>query len=143
VLARDEPALPVNRVTVGVAARRTKDADRAVGLVVAHHAVVRDVGEQRVAPGREVHRALGPAGAGPQSLHMGCAVEAGAEALVQDFVVAHRHPCPPRAACFGPHHSGFWSYAACPITAFRSAAAMVYLTEFVIICEIIRGFLNV
>ena len=47
VLARDEPSLPVDGVAVRVAARLAEDADRAVGLVVAHDPVVRDVGEQR------------------------------------------------------------------------------------------------
>ena len=100
VLARDEPALPVDRVAVGVAAGRAEHRDRAVGLVVAHDAVVRDVGEQHVLAGREVDRPLGPARAGPELLHMRGAVHAIAEALVENLVVAGGHMML-RKACGG------------------------------------------
>ena len=44
-------------MAIGVAAGRGEHADRAVGLVVAHDAIVRDVGKQKVAPGREIRPA--------------------------------------------------------------------------------------
>ena len=107
VLAGDEASLPVDGVAVGVAAGRAEHRDRAVGLVVAHDAVVRDVGEQDVFASWKVHRPLGPARAGPELLHMRGAVHAVAESLVQDLVVAGGHLMLRKGHAAGRHHSGF------------------------------------
>ena len=58
-------------------------------------------------PAGKVHRPLGPARAGPQLLHMRGAVDAVAESLVQDLVVAGGHLMLRKGHAAGRHHSGF------------------------------------
>ena len=91
VLAADQSALAIDGVAVGVATRLAKDSCVAGAFVEAQHPVVGDVGEHQRARRREIDRALGPAAAGPQRLQTGVAVEAGAKALVEDFIGAKGH----------------------------------------------------
>ncbi len=91
VLARDEPALTVDGVAVGVVRGMTEDADRAIALVEAHHPVVGDVREDEMPASREVGRPFRPAPAGPQTVNARRAVEAGAEPRIQNLVVARSH----------------------------------------------------
>src|SRR5688572_21996620 len=71
VLTRDEPALAIDSVAVGVVSGLAENAHRARLLVEAQHAVIRDVTEQQRAQRREVDRALGPATARMQLLDVG------------------------------------------------------------------------
>ena len=84
VLARDETALTVDGVAVGVVRRLTEDADRAIALVEAHHPVVGDVREDEMPAGGEVGRPFGPAPAGPQAVNARRAVEAVAEPRIRE-----------------------------------------------------------
>ena len=96
MLASDQPALPVDGVAVGIARRLAEHADAAVGLVVAQHAVVRDVGPDDIAAGGEPGRAFRPAASGEQLFHLRVAVEQAREARIENFIiVCGRHAFPP------------------------------------------------
>ncbi len=100
VLAGDEPALPVDGVAVGIAGGIAEHRDRAVGLVVAHHAVVWDVGPDEIAPAAEIGGALRPFEAARQFFDMAVAVEQRAEAGVDNLViVVHCHWVPSHCSC--------------------------------------------
>src|SRR6202011_228083 len=68
VLAADKPAFAVARVAVAVIRRRAEDADMAVLLEPAHHAVVGNVAPQQKAAVAHIDRTLGPAEAGGDAL---------------------------------------------------------------------------
>ena len=87
VFARDEPALAIDGVAVGVVGRFAKYADRAVALVVSQHPVVGDVREDEVARGGEVRRALGPSRAGPEAFDVRGSIKAVEESRIEDFVI--------------------------------------------------------
>ena len=84
VLTRHHTSGPVEGSAVGVPGWLVEHTDRAGGLVPPQHPVVRDVAEQHVAAGRDVHRALEPATGREQHLQTGIAVHAG-EAVVDQF----------------------------------------------------------
>src|ERR1700738_1977658 len=69
MFARDQASFPINGVAVRVQRRLAEYAQVTVILREAHDAVVGNVAEQHVAPGREVDRALGPAEPGRDALH--------------------------------------------------------------------------
>ena len=108
VLAGHEPALPVDRVAVVVARGLQKGRHRAVRLVEAHHAVVRDVGPDQVAAGREIGGALGPSPAGPQLLQVDVAEHQALEARVADVQALGVHGSLPLRPC------ARFSAAVCP-----------------------------
>src|SRR6266850_1379517 len=70
VLAGQEPPLAVARVAVAVVRGLAEHAHGARLLVPAHHAVVRDVAPQEVAPVAEPHRPLVPAAVRGDALHL-------------------------------------------------------------------------
>ncbi len=82
LLAGDHPAFAVERVAVGVAGRLPERAHGAGHLVPAQHPLVGDVAPDQEAAGREVDRALRPAGAGVEDLDLVVSADAG-ESLVQ------------------------------------------------------------
>ena len=103
MLAGDEPTLPVAGVAVRVAGGGAEDRGDTARLVIAHHPVVRNVGEDEEAPVAEPDRPLDPAGPLPQLLQVGIAKDKLAEAAVNGLqmaaemiahVVPHR-PFPP------------------------------------------------
>src|SRR3954468_10756746 len=61
MFAREQPSLAIDGVAVRVHRWLAVYAEVTVILAKAHNAVIGNVAEQHVAPGREVHRALGPA----------------------------------------------------------------------------------
>src|SRR4051794_13635411 len=85
VLARDQPALAVDRVAVRVARRVAEHADLAGRLVVAQYAVVRDIRPHERAVRREIRRPLGPAAAVIEMVEPRGGLHAGLEALVEDL----------------------------------------------------------
>src|SRR5687767_5283912 len=92
MLAGDEAAFPVGRVAVAVARRLPEDRDGTIGLVIAKHAVIGDVGPDKIASGGEIGWALGPATAGEELVDLRIAVEQAPEALVENLViVGSRH----------------------------------------------------
>ena len=95
VRAAHQPSLAVDGVAVGVARRRAEDADVAGGLVPAQDAVVGDVAPHQVAAGREVGRALGPAGALEELLDARARAHEAPEALVEDLVLVRSQGCGP------------------------------------------------
>ena len=86
MLAGDKPPLAVGGVAVAVHRRRAEDRDRTVGVVIAQHAVVRNVGPDEIAPAAEPGRSLAPAAAGPQPLDMCRAEDTAAEFGIDDLV---------------------------------------------------------
>ena len=68
VFARDQASFAVDGVAVRVHRRLAEDADVTVILREAHDAVVGNVAEQNIAPGRKVDRAFGPAESGRDAL---------------------------------------------------------------------------
>src|SRR5712672_52080 len=68
VFASDQASFPINGVAVRVHRRLAEYAQVTVILREAHDAVVGNVAEQHVAPGREIDRALGPAEPGGNTL---------------------------------------------------------------------------
>jgi len=85
VLADQEAALPVAGQAVGKVGWLTKDARMPGGLVVAHDAVVGNVGEEDVPPVAEPDRPLGPAESRRQLLHAGRVEAVLAEARIEDL----------------------------------------------------------
>ncbi|SIT56991.1 hypothetical protein BQ8794_30440 [Mesorhizobium prunaredense] len=85
VLAGDKPPLIVDRVSVAVIARLAKHRDRAVGLIPAHHPIVRNVGPDEVATRPEPCRALQPAPARPKPLDARVPDEAGGKSRIEHF----------------------------------------------------------
>src|SRR3954462_3839255 len=61
VLAGEEPALAVARVTIGVIGRRAKGAHRPALLAPAQDAIVGNIGEEQITSIAEPDRPLGPA----------------------------------------------------------------------------------
>src|ERR1035438_10523110 len=90
VLAGNDAAMSVERVTVMIAARRCKDAHRTVVLDIAQDPIVRNVRPQDVSGGRDVDRPFGPAAAGPEPLEFRMRDDEFCEALVMNLVVTHR-----------------------------------------------------
>src|SRR5450432_4296917 len=68
MFASDQASFPIDGVAVRVHRRLAVDAEMTVIFREAHDAIVRNVAEQHVAPGREVDRALGPAHPGRDAL---------------------------------------------------------------------------
>ena len=91
VFAGEHPALAVQGVAVGVPGRLLKHRDRAVGLVPAHHPVVRNIGPQQVAPGRHIDRAFCPAAATGEFLQVHIAGGIAGEARVQHLKGRGQH----------------------------------------------------
>src|SRR5262249_20500571 len=85
VLARDEPALAVARVAVGVVGGAPEHGDGARLFVPTHDAVVGNVAPQEIATVAEPHGALGPAESGRQPLHRRIVDPKPREALIQDL----------------------------------------------------------
>ena len=85
VLARDETALQVDGVAVAVHRRLAEHRHRAVRFVPAQHAIVRNVGPDEIASGREPRRAFGPAAAGIELLDVHVREREPAKARVDDF----------------------------------------------------------
>ena len=78
----DQPSLPIDDVSVGVAGRLPEHTDRAGGFIPSQHSIIGYIAEHEVATGREVRRALCPAAAAPQALDPLVAADAG-EAWVE------------------------------------------------------------
>ncbi|HEY0986132.1 MAG TPA: hypothetical protein VGD80_03735 [Kofleriaceae bacterium] len=90
MLARHQAALAVDGVTVGVVAGLAEHRHRAVGLIPAHHPIVRDVGPHEVATRGEVGRAFAPAAAGPQPVELGVEQRQPPEAIIEHGVQGHQ-----------------------------------------------------
>src|SRR5581483_7064597 len=91
MLAGDQPALAVDRMAVMVHRRGEKDRDRAVGVVVAQHAVVRDVRPDEIFAGGEIGRPLRPAAAGIELFEMDIAMGELFKTLVKDLDARREH----------------------------------------------------
>ena len=85
MLAGDQAPLAVTHIAVGVVGALAKHAEAAVGLVVLHDAVVRDVAHQQIAAGRKIRRTLGPAHAGGELLDGAAVDTVFAEARVENL----------------------------------------------------------
>src|SRR6201984_3172500 len=81
MLTGDKASFTIDRVAVRIHRRLREDAQVTVVFTVPHDAVVRDVAEQHIPAGREIHRAFGPAHAGGNALHRHGAREAREPAL--------------------------------------------------------------
>jgi hypothetical protein len=92
VLATDQTAFEIDGVPVGITRRLAEYRNRAARLVIAHDPVVRDVGENEIAPGWEIGRPLDPARAGPQALELRGADDELAKARIKNFKLTHAHP---------------------------------------------------
>src|SRR6478735_9899597 len=68
MFASDQASFPINGITVRVHRRLAIYAEVPVILREAHDAVVGNVAEQNVSPGRKVDRAFGPAEPGRDAL---------------------------------------------------------------------------
>jgi hypothetical protein len=91
VLAGHQPALPVDRVAVGIAGRAAEDGDLAALLVEAQHPVVGNVAPDQRPVRREIGGPLGPPASVVEALEARGEADLPAEALVQDFVGDRTH----------------------------------------------------
>src|SRR5450631_1359957 len=112
MLACDQPALIVDGVAVRIVGALAENRDFAGGLDEPHHAIVRNVRPDEIAPRREPGRTFSPARPRPQTLDPHVTGEASLEARIEnddvrslDLTIPHRNPAflvhfaGPRSGC--------------------------------------------
>src|SRR5690606_27088056 len=91
VLAGDQAALPVDGVAVRITRRLAEHADSSVGLIEAHHPVVRNVRPDEISARGEPGRPFRPGAAAVKAFQPGVCAEETAKSRIESFVNAVRH----------------------------------------------------
>ncbi len=85
VFAGDKSSLSVNRVAVRILRWLAKHRYRGIGIIKAHHPVIRDIGPDEIAASGKPGRSFTPSAASPQPFDMGMAKRATSKFRFDDF----------------------------------------------------------